>query len=543
MIYYYTPREYNNNGKALKDLRKNVLFNKESDKVMRLQEKGNRFIIVDKQTDHEKADDQIERTYYLKIDYDPTTLHIDKVKEWATKWISRNEISKEWAKYIVNENAVPGKNSTLYKTHKPNNPVRLLTTGCNTAIENLSRFIEAVCSPLTNNIETRIKDTCHLLDIIDELNSEMIPDNTILVSFDIVNMYPSIDNDRSIAAVRDALEARENKSPSTDCIIEGLEICLRCNNSKFGSQNLLQLNGTATGAPNSCSYADLAVFDIDKNVLQAKRNTYQEIRYFGRYRHDCLALWTGSLEKYELFLMFLNSLDSNLQFTIEIGGSELYFLDLKFTLTDNKLQTTVYSKPTDSHLYLQADSCHHLPSILGIQKGIALRLRRICLTDEEYNNKSKEYKAYLIGRGYKLKNIEKSFNDVLNMSRQQSRIKKTKNTHSKNKIVFCSKYNPLGPNIKNIIQKHAHILDNCHIMQNKEIMVGYKREKNLKELLTRADPYNIINNVDDDMHAYVPCKKRCDSCTNFVVAKISFECFATKRVYKVRQSTSLFPKM
>ena len=42
---------------------------------------------------------------FLKIDYNPTTLHIDKVKEWATKWISRNEISKEWAKYIVNENA------------------------------------------------------------------------------------------------------------------------------------------------------------------------------------------------------------------------------------------------------------------------------------------------------------------------------------------------------------------------------------------------------------------------------------------------------
>ena len=102
----------------------------------------------------------------------------------------------------------------------------------------------------------------------------MIPNDTIFVSFDIVNMYPSIDKDRGIAAVRNALEARTNKSPSTDCITEGLEICLKCNNSRFGSQNLLQLNGTATGAPNSCSYADLAVFNIDKNVLQAKRNTY-----------------------------------------------------------------------------------------------------------------------------------------------------------------------------------------------------------------------------------------------------------------------------
>ena len=72
---------------------------------------------------------------------------------------------------IVNENTVPGKNSTLNKTHKPNNLERLLTTGCNTAIENLLRFIEVVCVQLTNKIETRIRDTSHLLDIIDELNS------------------------------------------------------------------------------------------------------------------------------------------------------------------------------------------------------------------------------------------------------------------------------------------------------------------------------------------------------------------------------------
>ena len=152
--------------KALKDWRRNVLFNKDSDKVMRLQDKGNRFIIVDKQTDREKANEQIERSSFLKIGYDTTTLRINKVKEWATKWISRNEISKEWVKYIANENAVPGKSSTLHKTHKPNNSVRLLTTGCNTAFQNLSRFIEVVCASLTNNIETRIRDTSHLLILL-----------------------------------------------------------------------------------------------------------------------------------------------------------------------------------------------------------------------------------------------------------------------------------------------------------------------------------------------------------------------------------------
>ena len=45
-------------------------------------------------------------------------------------------------------------------------------------------------------------------------------------------------------------------------------ICLTCNNSRFGSQNLLQLNGAATGEPNSWVYANLAVFNIDKYYKQ-----------------------------------------------------------------------------------------------------------------------------------------------------------------------------------------------------------------------------------------------------------------------------------
>ena len=79
----------------------------------------------------------------------------------------------------------------------------------------------------------------YLIDFIDELNSEIIPENTILVSFDIVNMYPRIDNDRCITAVWKALETRSNKTPLTDYKIEGLEICFKCNNSRSGSQKLL----------------------------------------------------------------------------------------------------------------------------------------------------------------------------------------------------------------------------------------------------------------------------------------------------------------
>ena len=66
--------------------------------------------------------------------------------------------SEEWKNFIINNEAVPGKNTPLYKTHKNNTPVRLLTTGCNTAIENMSKFLEQVSAPLTEGMRSRIKD-------------------------------------------------------------------------------------------------------------------------------------------------------------------------------------------------------------------------------------------------------------------------------------------------------------------------------------------------------------------------------------------------
>ena len=52
----------------------------------------------------------------------------------------------------------------------------------------------------------------------------------------------------------------ENRSNLSEKQIEGPEICLKCNDSRFGSE---------TVAPNPCWYADLYVFNREKNALQA----------------------------------------------------------------------------------------------------------------------------------------------------------------------------------------------------------------------------------------------------------------------------------
>ena len=128
------------------------------------------------------------------------------------------------------------------------------------------------------------------------------------------------------------------------------------------------------GPKNSCSYADVVAENIDVQVLAAC-SVYLELRCWYRFRDDTFVLWRGTVEQLQAFFHLLNTFDSCLQFTMDIGGRNLHFLDLEITLLDNKLETSIYSKPTDAHIYLNANSSHPRSQIRGIAKGVALRLR------------------------------------------------------------------------------------------------------------------------------------------------------------------------
>ena len=69
----------------------------------------------------------------------------------------------------------PSKMYSLVRTHKVNNLVRIITNGCNTAVENLSIFVEKVFYKEVERIPSTIKDTSHMLDIIDNLMIVLCP--------------------------------------------------------------------------------------------------------------------------------------------------------------------------------------------------------------------------------------------------------------------------------------------------------------------------------------------------------------------------------
>ena len=64
------------------------------------------------------------------------------------------------------------------------------------------------------------------------------------------------------------------------------------------------------------------------------------------------------------------------------------------------VQTDLYTKPKDKHQYLLHSSCHPLHSKRAIPFSLALRLRRICSSDETFTLQTKELIQYLNDHGY-----------------------------------------------------------------------------------------------------------------------------------------------
>ena len=70
----------------------------------------------------------------------------------------------------------------------------------------ISIFVENYLYKEVNKIDSRIKDTPDILTIIDNVNGRnIITKNSVLVRFDVVNMFPSIDNVLGLEAVSEIL--------------------------------------------------------------------------------------------------------------------------------------------------------------------------------------------------------------------------------------------------------------------------------------------------------------------------------------------------
>ena len=96
-------------------------------------------------------------------------------------------------------------------------------------------------------------------------------------------------------------------------------------------------------------------------------------------------LWQHDEKEPKKFLDILNSYRPTIKFTSNYSREKISFLDVEVIKKENQLVPDLYIKPTNTHLYLHASSCHVFYSKKSIPYSQALSLNRICSENSFFN--------------------------------------------------------------------------------------------------------------------------------------------------------------
>ena len=180
----------------------------------------------------------------------------------------------------------------------------------------------------------------------------------------------------------------------------------------------------------SCSYSDIATEQFEKKMLEYNPLVID----WKRFQDDTFLAWSHFVEDLDLFFNHVNNLyrTKKIQFTMEVAEDVLEFLGLKliFDREYKCITVHIFAKATNSFTYLPPSTCFPINSIENLPNGVALWSRRISDSDDKFEERSIQYKKYLVARDYKPIKVKKQFSDVRNISREEARRPKNNNNFS-----------------------------------------------------------------------------------------------------------------
>ena len=105
------------------------------------------------------------------------------------------------------------------------------------------------------------------------------------------------------------------------------------------------------------------------------------------------------------------------KFTWDWSHKSVNYLDVTIISDNGKFTTDLFVKPTDKHQYLDFRSCHPRGCKRSIPYAQALRLRRICSSDELFDPRATELTGFLCTRGYEGEFVKQQVQRAKRLSR------------------------------------------------------------------------------------------------------------------------------
>ena len=101
-------------------------------------------------------------------------------------------------------------------------------------------------------------------------NLGSLPESAILVTEDMVDLYPSILHEAGLQALEEALKNRNLKQISADKLLKMAQFVLKNNFFEFHNDVFQQISGTAAGTKFALSYACIFMDQIEAKFLRTQ---------------------------------------------------------------------------------------------------------------------------------------------------------------------------------------------------------------------------------------------------------------------------------
>ena len=342
-------------------------------------------------------------------------------------------------------------------------------------------------TPIVKSLPSYIKDSNHALEIFRKF--DFSGENKIIFTMDITSLYTVIPNNEGLQALKYFFNQRPIKKPSPETLLRLAELVFTLNCFSFGDKYYQHINGVAMGTKMGPSYANLFVGFIENKFFSNYDGPKPDL--YKRYIDDCVGTTSCSREELNQFINSVNSFHPALKYTWEISENSLAFLDIKLSINDNGLSTSVHYKPTDSHNYLLHSSSHpqHVKNAIPFSKF--LRLRRLCSDDTDFKNKCEEICQFFKKCGYPDSAVTTGKHRAQEIDRETAL--QTSQNEETDRIPFTLTYHPQNHAIKSVILKNFKILRNDpetkHIFSLPPL-ISFKRDKNLQIFLSGAHSTN-----------------------------------------------------
>ena len=263
-------------------------------------------------------------------------------------------------------------------------------------------FLVEQLNPLLSKLQSVVVSTDQLLE---ELSTTQCRPGMKFFTFDVVNLYPSVDRCHFLSVISGFLRTRMPNHSLCTFVIRALELILSACFVTFEGCKYESTDGIPTGLAVASIVANIYLWHLDCFIAEQAGELLQLIR---RYVDDLLLLCCGS---HQWLGEILHRWHPSLRF--ELSGSmeasrQVQYLDVNLGIQDDRSVTwSLFNKPQNLHLYIPACSNHPPAAFKSLQIGGFIRCQRRNRLSADAERSLAEFKRNLKQRGYSLAAFDK----------------------------------------------------------------------------------------------------------------------------------------